>query len=38
MSRIADRYDIIEKGKVVRSGTSDTLRADETVLRRYLGV
>ena len=38
LTRIADRHYIIEKGVVVWSGTSDALRADETVLHRYLGV
>ncbi|MEM8687704.1 MAG: ABC transporter ATP-binding protein [Pseudomonadota bacterium] len=36
--RLADRHYVIEKGKVVWSGTSDELRADETLQERYLGV
>ncbi len=35
---IADRHYILEKGKVVWSGRSDELRADEQLLHRYLGV
>ncbi len=38
LTRIADRHYIIEKGVVVWSGTSAALRADDTVLHRYLGV
>ena len=36
--KIADRNFIIERGKIVWSGTSDELRADRDVLQRYLGV
>ncbi len=36
--RLADRHYVIEKGKVVWSGTSDELKADETLQERYLGV
>ena len=36
--RIADRNYIIERGKIVWSGTSDELRADRDALHRFLGV
>lgn len=36
--KIADQNYIIERGKIVWSGTSDELRADRTALHRYLGV
>ena len=36
--KLADRHYVIEKGKVVWSGTSDELKADETLQERYLGV
>ena len=36
--KIADRNFIIERGKIVWSGTSDELRADRDVLQRHLGV
>jgi len=38
LTRIADRHYIIEKGAVVWSGDSATLRGQEGVLHRYLGV
>jgi branched-chain amino acid transport system ATP-binding protein len=38
LTRIADRHYIIEKGKVVWSGDSATLRGQEELLHRYLGV
>jgi branched-chain amino acid transport system ATP-binding protein len=38
LTRIADRHYIIEKGTVVWSGDSATLRSQEGVLHRYLGV
>ena len=38
LSRIADRHYIIEKGRVVWTGSSTELRADETIRHRYLGV
>ena len=38
LTRIADRHYIIEKGTVVWSGDSATLRGQEGVLHRYLGV
>jgi branched-chain amino acid transport system ATP-binding protein len=38
LTRIADRHYIIEKGRVVWSGTSADLRADEALQHRYLGV
>ncbi len=36
--RLADRNFIIERGKIVWSGTSNELRADREALHRYLGV
>ena len=36
--KIADRNFIIERGKIVWSGTSDALRQDRDSLHRYLGV
>ncbi len=36
--RIADRHFIIERGKVVWSGTSDALHKDKAAQHRYLGV
>ncbi len=36
--KIADRNFIIERGKIVWSGSSDELRKDKDVLHRYLGV
>jgi len=36
--RIADQNFVIERGRVVWSGTSDDLRADRDALQRYLGV
>lgn len=36
--RIADRHYIIEKGRVVWSGDSPTLRTQQEVMQRYLGV
>ena len=38
LTRIADRHYIIEKGKVVWSGSSDELKQDEELQHRYLGV
>jgi branched-chain amino acid transport system ATP-binding protein len=38
LTRLADRHYIIEKGRVVWSGTSAALRADAAVRQRYLGV
>jgi branched-chain amino acid transport system ATP-binding protein len=38
LTRIADRHTIIEKGRVVWTGTSDALRADPNLQHRYLGV
>ncbi len=38
LTRIADRHYIIEKGQVVWTGDSESLRADEALQRRYLGV
>jgi branched-chain amino acid transport system ATP-binding protein len=36
--KLADRHAIIEKGQVVWSGTSAELRADSTIVQRYLQV
>lgn len=36
--KLADRHYVIEKGKVVWSGTSDELKADGNLQERYLGV
>ena len=36
--RIADRHTVLEKGRVVWTGTSADLRANEGVQHRYLGV
>ena len=38
LSRVADRHFILEKGRVVWSGDTAALLADESVKRRYLGV
>jgi branched-chain amino acid transport system ATP-binding protein len=38
LTRIADRHHIVEKGRVVWTGTSDELRADPSLQERYLGV
>lgn len=38
LTRIADKHFIIEKGKIVWSGTSQLLLNDNSVLERYLGV
>ena len=38
LTRIADRHYIVEKGAVVWTGTSEELRADESVQHSYLGV
>ena len=38
LARIGDRHYIVERGKVVWSGDSGALRADEDLKRRYLGV
>ena len=38
LTRIGDRHYIVERGKVVWSGDSDALRADEDLKQRYLGV
>ena len=36
--RLADRHYIVEKGRVVWSGTSAALAADRELQHRYLGV
>lgn len=38
LMRLADRHHIVEKGKVVWTGTSGQLRADPSIQTRYLGV
>jgi branched-chain amino acid transport system ATP-binding protein len=38
LKRIADRHVVIEKGRVVWSGTSAELSADPSVRERYLQV
>ncbi len=38
LMQIADRHYIIEKGRVVWSGSSQELNADPEVRRRFLGV
>nr|WP_315594158.1 ABC transporter ATP-binding protein [uncultured Cupriavidus sp.] len=38
LMRLADRHYIIEKGVTVWSGTSESLKSDETLIPRYLGV
>ena len=38
LARLADRHTFIEKGRVVWTGTSDDLKANFEVQRRYLGV
>ncbi len=38
LTLIADRHYMIEKGRIVWSGASATLRADDELQRRYLGV
>jgi branched-chain amino acid transport system ATP-binding protein len=38
LTRVADRHYVLEKGRVVWSGTSAELAADENVQHRYLGV
>jgi branched-chain amino acid transport system ATP-binding protein len=38
LTRIADRHYIMEKGQVVWTGDSASLRADEALRHRYLGV
>lgn len=38
LTKIADRHHIVEKGRVVWNGTSDELRADKSLVGRYLGL
>jgi branched-chain amino acid transport system ATP-binding protein len=38
LTRVADRHYVLEKGRVVLSGTSAELAAQEDVQHRYLGV
>ena len=38
LAKIADRHHIVEKGRVVWTGTSDELGADSELQARYLGV
>ena len=38
LTRVADRHYVLEKGRVVWSGSSKELAADTNVQHRYLGV
>ena len=38
LTRLADRHYILEKGRIMWTGTSDALRADAELQHRYLGV
>ena len=38
LSRVADRHFVLEKGRVVWSGTSSELSASPEIQHRYLGV
>jgi branched-chain amino acid transport system ATP-binding protein len=38
LARVADRHYVLEKGRVVWSGTSPELSADKKMQHRYLGV
>jgi branched-chain amino acid transport system ATP-binding protein len=38
LARVADRHYVLEKGRVVWSGSSADLRAAEDVQHRYLGI
>ena len=38
LTGVADTHYLIEKGRVVWTGSSQELRANEDVQRRYLGV
>jgi branched-chain amino acid transport system ATP-binding protein len=38
LTKIADSHHIVEKGRVVWNGTSDELRADKSLVGRYLGL
>jgi branched-chain amino acid transport system ATP-binding protein len=38
LTRIASRHYILERGRMVWTGTSDELRGDATLKQRYLGV
>jgi branched-chain amino acid transport system ATP-binding protein len=38
LTRLADRHYILEKGRIMWSGSSDALRADAGLQHRYLGV
>ena len=38
LTRVADRHYILEKGRVVWTGTSDDLRKSVALQHRYLGV
>ena len=38
LTAIADRHYVIEKGRVVWTGSSDELRADPDIQKRYLGI
>jgi len=36
--RLADRHHVVEKGRVVWTGTSEALSRDSTLQQKYLGV
>ncbi len=38
LTRIADRHYMVEKGRIVWSGSSEELRADKEIQHRYMGV
>ena len=38
LTQVADRHYVLEKGRVVWSGSSAELKADRNVQHRYLGV
>jgi branched-chain amino acid transport system ATP-binding protein len=38
LTALANRHYILSRGRIVWHGTSDDLRADETVLDRFLSV
>jgi len=38
LTKVADRHYVLEKGRVVWSGSSAELSADSNVQHRYLGV
>ncbi|MGK0170402.1 MAG: branched-chain amino acid transport system ATP-binding protein, partial [Gammaproteobacteria bacterium] len=38
LMRIADRHFVMEKGRIVWTGTNTELTGDKSVLSRYLGI